>query len=92
MTHLSHLYLYIDNIGLLILILAEVFLTLGLKASHMLQVQYKSHLTELSDMRQSCLQLCRPSTSTSMLSLAQWWIGLWLEGRRLTSGFHGGNE
>ena len=53
MTHLSHLYFYTDNTGLLILTLAEGFLTLGLKAGHIPQVQHKSHLTKLSDVRQS---------------------------------------
>ena len=53
MTHLSHLYFYTDNTGLLILTLAEGFLTLGLKAGHIPQVQHKSHLTKLSDVRKS---------------------------------------
>lgn len=80
MTNFNHLCFYIDNIGLLILTLAEGFLTLGLKVGDTPQVQDKSHLTRLSDTRQSCLQLCRPSTSTAVLSTVQWWIGHRLEG------------
>lgn len=68
MTHLGHLYFYIDNIGLLILTLAEGFLTLGLKAGHIPRVQYKSCLTKLSDMRQSCLQPCRPHKRCHVVS------------------------